>query len=123
MPAGRTEQRPVGLCRWQGRAAGLPVGVTVPESESPTFKLRTNQDLPRVGLATKQADRGAGIGGGHAGRPDPLRAAVCRAGYFTVTKKSASNKTETKTRCGRCVRGTSGIGRTLHGPGAWCRMS
>jgi len=74
-----------------------------------------------VGLATKQAYRGAGIAGGHAGRPDPPLAAVCRAGYFTVTKKSASNKTETKTRCGRCVRGTSGIGRTLQRPCAWCR--
>ena len=84
MPAGRTQQRPIGLCRRQGRAAGLGV------PESPTFKLRTNQDLPRVGLATKQADRGAGIAGGHAGRPDPLLAAACRAGYFTVTKKSAS---------------------------------
>ena len=89
MPAGRTQQRPIGLCRRQGRAAGLPVGV--PESPTFKFKLRTNlnQDLPRVGLATKQADRGAGIAGGHAGRPDPPRAAVCRAGYLLLAAHSA----------------------------------
>jgi len=38
MPAGpgRTQQPPIGLCRRQGRAAGLGV------PESPTFKLRTS---------------------------------------------------------------------------------
>ena len=42
--------------------------------EHPSHQLScwgTNQDLPREGLATKQAGRAAGIAGGHAGRPDP----------------------------------------------------
>ncbi len=77
MPAGRTQQRPVGLCRRHGRAAGLSGSTRATNFQvaAPTTIDSEGSDLPRdgPGLATKQLedDRAAGIAGGHAGRPDP----------------------------------------------------
>ena len=45
-----------------------------PAARTPTTNfsnLRTHLKLPREGLATKRADRAAGLAGGHAGRLDP----------------------------------------------------
>ena len=70
MPAGSTQQPPIGLCRRQGRASRLRVP-RPPTSATGAPACKYPVEYREEGLATKPADRAAGLAGGHAGRLDP----------------------------------------------------
>jgi hypothetical protein len=89
-PAGRTRRLPVGLCRRDGRAAGLGVPTRAASHNCPHPPFSSQWRLD-----TRMHDRAVGMVVGHAGRPDPAAARRRWPGSWAGSADSESRVPDT----------------------------